>query len=127
MKIIIKGRRNLKIDLKLRTYIEEKIRKYEKQVKEPSICEVTLEDVWGPKGGVDKVVTIQMVLPGRKNPIFVCERTSDFMGSVDLAQERLEQQISKYKEKVKIGSRFPAKYWFSKLILSRFRDKKKNR
>jgi len=115
VKIIIKGHKRLKIDPGLRSYIEEKIRKYEPMVKEPATSEVVLSDTRGPKGGVDKVVRITMTLPGCKNPIFVCERTSDFFGSVDLAQERLEQHILKYKERVKMGSRYPAKYYLAKM------------
>jgi len=114
MKIIIKGSKQLTVDPNLRAYIEEKIRKYEPLVKEPAVAEVVLRDTRGPKGGVDKVVRISLTLPGMKNPIFVSERTSDFYGSIDLAQESLEQQIMKYKEQVKIGSRFPAKYWLEK-------------
>lgn len=114
MQIIIKGHKQLKISDNLKLYIEEKIRKYEPMIKEPATCEVVLIDAGGPKGGVDKVIKITMTLPGMRNPIFVCERTSDFIGSIDLAQEKLEHQILKYKERVKIGSRFPAKYWLSK-------------
>lgn len=114
MKIIIKGNK-VKISPDLKSYIEEKILKYEPLVKEPATCEVVLSDEGGPKGGIDKVVKVILTLPDVKNPIFVCERTSDFFGSIDLVQERLEHQILKYKEQVKIGSRFPVKYWLSKL------------
>lgn len=114
MKIIIKGHKQLNLNPNLRSYIEEKIRKYEPLVKEPAVCEVVLLDIRGPKGGVDKVVKITLTLPEMKKPLFVSERTSDFFGSIDLAQERLEQQILKYKERVKIGSRFPTKYWLAK-------------
>lgn len=113
MRIIIKGHK-IKLSPDLKSYATEKIRKYEPMVKEPAICEVVLSDERGPKGGIDKVVKIILTLPEMKNPIFVCERTSDFFGSIDLAQERLEHQILKYKEQVKIGSRFPAKYWLNK-------------
>lgn len=114
MRIIIKGHKKLSISPDLRSYIEEKIRKYEPLVKEPAICEVILSDLRGSKGGVDKDVRITMTLPEMKNPIFVRETTSDFFGSIDLAQERLEHQILKYKEQIKIGSRFPTKYWLGK-------------
>lgn len=114
MQITIKGHKQLKIDPSLRSYIEERIRKYEPFLQEPARCEVILEDIRGPKGGADKVVKITLALPGLKKPIFVCERTADFFGSIDLAQERLEEQILKYKEKIKIGSRYPKKYWLEK-------------
>ncbi|KKQ18033.1 MAG: hypothetical protein US31_C0011G0015 [Berkelbacteria bacterium GW2011_GWA1_36_9] len=114
MKITIKGHKQLKISPDLRSYVEEKIRKYEPLIKEPAICEVLLEDVNGPKGGLDKVVKITLILPELKNPIFICERSSDFFGSIDLAQDRLEQQVLKYKEQIKIGTRYPKKYFLEK-------------
>jgi ribosomal subunit interface protein len=115
MKIIIKGK-NFKISPNIQTYVEEKIRKYQEIIEEPSICEISLIDTGGPKGGKDKVVHISCSMPGLKKAIFVKERTSDMMGSIDLAQERFESQIIKYKERKKIGSRFPAKYWASKML-----------
>ncbi|MFA6492694.1 MAG: ribosome-associated translation inhibitor RaiA [Patescibacteria group bacterium] len=113
MKIIVRGQK-IKIPSELKSYVIEKVKKYEPLVQEPAKCEVVFEDENGLKGGIDKVVKITLSLPGLKNPIFICERSSDFMGSVDLAQERLEHQILKYKEQVKIGSRFPNKYWLEK-------------
>ncbi|MGA2666837.1 MAG: ribosome-associated translation inhibitor RaiA [Patescibacteria group bacterium] len=109
MKIIISGKQ-FKVDDNLRGYIEERLRKFEKLVSEPAILEVVLSDLMGPKGGVDKAVSLTMTLPGIKNPIHIEEVTSDYKGSIDLIEERLETQISKYKEQVKIGTRYPQKY-----------------
>ena len=36
--------------------------------------------------------------------------TNDFKGSIDLVEERLEKALLKYKEQVKIGTRYPKKY-----------------
>ncbi len=113
MRVIVKGH-NVKLSPDLKSYVTEKILKYEPMIKEPAVCEVVLSDERGPKGGIDKMVRVTLTLPEMKNPIFVQETTSDFFGSIDLAQERLEHQILKYKEQVKIGSRFPAKYWLEK-------------
>ena len=113
MKIIIKGKRGFKVDPNLRSYAIEKIRKYEEFVREPAVCEVVFSDAGGPKGGQDKVVTITMTLPGEKNPIHVKQGTEDFIGSIDLVQERLEKILMKYKDH-RLGSRFPKKYWVSK-------------
>ena len=113
MRVIVKGH-NVKLSPDLKSYVTEKILKYEPMIKEPAVCEIVLSDEGGPKGRIDKVVRITLTLPEMKNPIFVCERTSDFFGSIDLAQERLEHQILKYKEQIKIGSRYPAKYWLNK-------------
>ncbi len=110
MKVIITGRHGLKIDDNLRSYINEKILKYESLINEPAVCDVMLADVRGPQNGVDKVVHLTLELPNEKNPLHVEVVTSDFFGSVDLAQEKLEREILKYKEKTKIGTRFPKKY-----------------
>ena len=115
MKIIIKGNGKLKVNETLQKYITRKILKYEKIVKEPSVAEVVFKDLRGPKGGVDKCVNIRLTLPGVKNPIFVEVVTTDFTSSVDLAQERLEQRLKKYKDRKKIGTRWPLKYWLEKI------------
>lgn len=115
MRIIIKGHKGLKIDGRLRAYIDEKIRKFESMVSEPANGAVTLFDISGPKRGTGKVVKIALSLPRKKTPIYVSCGTTDFYRSIDLAQERLEQQILKYKEKTKIGRRLPAKYHLSRL------------
>ena len=99
MKVIITGRHGLKIDDNLRSYINEKILKYESLINEPAVCDVMLADVH-----------LTLELPNEKNPLHVEVVTSDFFGSVDLAQEKLEREILKYKEKTKIGTRFPKKY-----------------
>lgn len=113
MKIHIKGIK-VKISPDLRSYVLEKIKKYEPLIKEPATCQVILKDTRGPKGGLDKEVTISMTLPGIKKPLFVSQCSSDFFGSIDLVQERLEHQILKYKEQVKIGTRYPKKYFEAK-------------
>lgn len=104
MRIIIKGK-NFKLNEDLKNYAFEKISKFTEIAEDPSICEVVLSDELGPKGGIDKSVHITLTLPGEKNAIHVEEMTSDFFGSLDLAQEKLEREIEKYKEKIKIGDR----------------------
>ena len=114
MKIIISGKQ-FKADENLRNYINERFLKLAKFVKEPATLEVVLSDEMGAKSGVDKLVTVTMTLPGLKNSIHIEEVTSDFKGSIDLVQERLEKHLLKYKEQVKIGTRFPKKYYEAKL------------
>lgn len=114
MKITISGKQ-VKVDDNLRGYIEERFRKFEKMVFEPAAIDVVLSDLMGSKGGVDKSVHVTLTLPEIKNPIHIEEVTADFKGSIDLIEERLETQISKYKEKTKIGTRYPKKYHEAKL------------
>jgi putative sigma-54 modulation protein len=108
MKIIIQGKQ-FKVNDNLRGYIEERLRKFEKMVSEPATIEVVLSDFMGPKGN-DQAVCVTATLPGLKQPIHIEQVTNDFKGSIDLIEERLETQISKYKEKIKIGARYPEKY-----------------
>lgn len=113
MRIIIKGRQ-FKVDNNLQVYIEEKILKYQKFVIEPAVCEVVLADMGGKKGGKDKEVRLTLTLPQEKKPLYFCARTADFIGSIDLVQEKLEKFLLKYKETKKIGSQFPTKYYQAK-------------
>ena len=113
MRIIIKGKQ-FKVDQNLRNYINERFLKFTRYVKEPATLEIVLSNFMGPKGN-DQSVHVTATLPGLKNPIHIEEVTSDFKGSIDVIQERLEQQLRKYKDKVKIGSRFPQKYLDAKI------------
>lgn len=117
MKIIIKGRKGLKIATNLKSYIEDKVAKFESLVEEPSICEVTLSEKnkW-PRKGNDKEVRMVISVPKMKSSLYAKVRTNDFMASVDLAQNNIEEQLVKYKDKKKIGSRFPVKYWAEKIV-----------
>lgn len=114
MKIIIKGKQ-YKVDENLKQYILERFHKYDSMVEEPAIMEITLSDTLGPKKGLDKVVCITATLPEMKNPIHIEEATSEFKGTIDLIQERFEGSLRKYKEKVKVGSRYPQKYLRAKI------------
>lgn len=108
MRIIISGKQ-FKVDDNLRNYINERFLKFARLVKEPATLEIVLSNFMGPKGN-DQAVYVTMTLPGLKNPIHLEEVTNDFKGSIDLVQERLEKHLLKYKEKIKIGTRYPKKY-----------------
>ncbi len=104
MTIQITGQ-NVELNDDLKNYAEEKVLKFVNMIEEPATCEIVLSNEFGPKGGEDKLVRITMSLPGEKNPMHVESQTDDFFGSIDLAQEKLEREIIKYKEKIKIGDR----------------------
>ena len=114
MKIIISGKQ-FQVDENLRSYINERFLKFTKFVQEPATIEVILSDEMGAKSGVDKSIKVTITLPELKNPIHIEEVTSDFKGSIDVIEERLEKHLLKYKEQVKIGDRFPKKYYEAKL------------
>jgi putative sigma-54 modulation protein len=104
MTINISGH-NVELNEDLKSYAQEKVLKFIEMIVEPAICDITLSNEFGPKGGEDKLVRITMTLPGEKNALHVEAQTDDFFGSIDLAQEKLEREILKYKEKIKIGDR----------------------
>lgn len=109
IKILISGKQ-FKVDDNLRNYINERFLKFTKFVKEPAKIEVVLSDEMGAKSGVDKCIKVKVTLPELKTPIHIEEVTSDFMGSINLIEERLEKHLLKYKEQIKIGTRYPQKY-----------------
>ena len=115
MKIIIRGRNNYKVDENLYSYIQEKMMRLDKFVKEPAVCEVTLsEKSQGPKRGLDKDVHIALTMAEAKNPIYAHERTNDFLGSIDIAYKKIEGEAQNFKEK-ESNSRYPTKYQEAKI------------
>ena len=96
---------NVHLNDDLKSYAEEKVLKFIDVIVEPAVCEIYLSNEFGPKGGEDKLVRINLSLPEEKNPIHVEAQTDDFFGSIDLAQEKLGREIMQYKEKIKIGPR----------------------
>ena len=108
MHIIISGKQ-FKVDDNLRNYINERFLKFARYVKEPTTLEIVLSNFMGPKGN-DQAVCVTATLPGLKNPIHIEEVTNDFKGSIDVIEERLEKVLRRYKEQVKIGTRYPKKY-----------------
>lgn len=116
MNIIIKGRKQFRVQEDLRDYIETKFRKFEKMVKEPTTLEIMLADVRGPQKGMDKVVHLTAILPGRKNPEHIEELATEFHEAVDLVFERFKKLIVRWKEKTKEGSRYPKKYYVAKAV-----------
>ena len=114
MRIIIKGHSGFKVDENLYSYIQEKIQRLDKFVKEPAVCEVTFSQKEGPKRGLDKDVRINLTMADIKNPIHAQARTDEFLASIDIAYKKLEVEVQTFKEK-NIGSRFPKKYYEAKL------------
>lgn len=96
---------NIELNDELKAYAEEKVLKYGDLLEEPVVCDIVLSNEFGPRGGEDKLIRITMTLPGEKNALHVESATADFFSAIDLAQEKLEREIIRYKEKIKIGPR----------------------
>ena len=116
MNLIIKGRKGLKVPVELQRYIENRFQKFEPRLKEPAIVEIMLADVRGPQGGIDKVVHLTATLPGLKKPQQIEEISEDFRQSIDLVHSRFAKFVRRWKEKSKIGTRYPKKYYIPKKI-----------
>lgn len=89
MKIIIKARSKLAIPQDLEDYINAKIFKVTRGLKEPSVCEVALSDT--------KSVHISCSIAGIKNPVYVETEGEDFFRSVDIAKDKLARALHKAK------------------------------
>lgn len=96
---------NVDLNNDLKSYAQEKVLKFVDMITEPAVCDIVLSNEFGPKGGEDKLVRITLTLPEEKNALHVEAQTDDFFGSIDLAQEKLEREVIKYKEQIKIGDR----------------------
>lgn len=99
MRLVIKSRKNLKIPEDVKQYAQEKIGKFKDRLPDVVLVEVEFADIFGPQGGVDKVVDLTFNLPGEKKAIHLTERSEDFKKSIDLIQEKLEREIGEYEEK----------------------------
>jgi len=98
MRLIIKGKQ-FKVPQDLAEFAEQKIRKFEKRMPANAVIDLLFYDDRGPRGGLDKICEITLVLPGEKKPKYFSERSDSFRKSVNLIQEKLERELRKYKEK----------------------------
>jgi ribosomal subunit interface protein len=94
MAIIIKGI-GVEVAQDVKFYIEEKISDLINKLKEPTVCEITLHDINGPKGGIDKEVRAVVTTPSIKNPVFVSDKAIDFFKAVDLVGDKLKRALHK--------------------------------
>jgi ribosomal subunit interface protein len=93
MQLIIKGR-HTEVPETIKEYIQSKIEPIlEKNLKEPTVCEVVLLDENGPRGGQDKTVHITASVPDIKNPIHVELSTDDYYKTIDLIGDKLSRAL----------------------------------
>jgi|UniRef100_A0A7V3JB04 ribosomal subunit interface protein len=99
MRINIKTVRHLEIPAQIKRYAENKIRKFEKRLPNPSLVEIIFEDTLGPKEGKDKKVHLKArLLKSKEYTFHLKETASNFREAVDLLQEKFERKIEEYKE-----------------------------
>jgi|GEM_PF-737635 len=116
MDIIVKGLKGFKVYQETEDYITKKFCKFSDIVKEPTVLEFTLSHTHSTRQTLDKVVHLTATLPGMKNPEHLEEIGTKFEESIDLLEDRFGKFIERWKEKSKIGTRYPKKYYLSKEI-----------
>lgn len=111
MQIIIKGAKGFEIFPENKAYAERRFCKFEKMVKEPAILEITFEHTHGTRANIDKKILLNFTMPGLKKAEHIEELSEHFPESIDRLQKRFEKFLKRWKEKNKIGGRYPKKYF----------------
>jgi putative sigma-54 modulation protein len=96
MRLQVKGK-NVEISDAIRTYAEEKLGKLGKQLADPTVVELELAVERNPSIA-DKVVAEATIWT--KGPTLRAkERSTDMRASIDLLTDKLERQVTRYREK----------------------------
>jgi putative sigma-54 modulation protein len=87
--------RHFRASDKLKTYAEKEVNRLDRYFDSIMECEVILEyDVHQ-----NKTVEVAIHVPGER--MVAAETTEDFMKSMDVAVQKLEKQVVRYKDKLK--------------------------
>ncbi|MEK7460971.1 MAG: HPF/RaiA family ribosome-associated protein [Patescibacteria group bacterium] len=116
MNLIIKTRGNQPIGDRDKKWAEAKFAKLAKLCPAETVVEVTLEDLYGPKGGRDKRVHVLAEMPHAPEPFHLEETDLKFRKAISTARARFERYLKRYREKHESSSRRPRKYWLAKVL-----------
>ncbi len=119
MAIIVKTKGSQPISDQDKRWATAKFAKLKKLLPPTAVVEIMLEDLYGPKRGIDKRVHVLAELPHAKEAFHLEETATQFRPAITTARDRFERYLKKYNERHQ-PSRRPRKYWFAKL-LERFR------
>jgi putative sigma-54 modulation protein len=96
MRLQVKGK-NVEVSPAIRSYAEEKLGKLERQLADPTRVELELSVERNPSIA-DKIVAEATIWT--KGPVLRArERSNDMRASIDLLTDKLERQVSRYREK----------------------------
>jgi putative sigma-54 modulation protein len=96
MRLQVKGK-NVEISAAIRSYAEEKLGKLERQLADPTRVELELAVERNPSIA-DKVVAEATIWT--KGPVLrATERSTDMRASIDLLADKLERQVTRYRQK----------------------------
>jgi putative sigma-54 modulation protein len=96
MRLQVKGK-NVEVSEAIRTYAEEKLGRLERQLADPTIVELELAVEKNPSIADNHVAEATI---WTKGPVLRArEASGDMRASIDLLTDKLERQVSRYKEK----------------------------
>lgn len=116
MNLTLKTKGNQPIDERDKKWAEAKFQKLAKLCPPEAVIEVTLEDLYGPKGGQDKRVHVVAELPHAHESFHLEETGLKFRKTITTARDRFERYLRRYREKHDVAARHPHKYFLSKLF-----------
>jgi putative sigma-54 modulation protein len=96
MRLQVKGK-NLEVSVAIRTYAEEKLRRLDRQLADPTRVELELAVEKNPSIAANHVAEATV---WTKGPVLRArEASSDMRASIDLLVDKLERQVARYREK----------------------------
>src|SRR2546421_22097 len=96
MRLQVKGK-NVEVSEAIRTYAEEKLGRLERQLADPTRVELELAVEKNPSIAANHVAEATVWTPG---PVLRAkEASADMRASIDLLVDKLERQVSRYREK----------------------------
>jgi putative sigma-54 modulation protein len=102
MRLQVKGK-NVEVSEAIRTYAEEKLGRLERQLADPTRVELELAVEKNPSIADNQVAEATV---WTKGPVLRAkEASSDMRASIDLLADKLERQVSRYREKRHRGHR----------------------
>jgi putative sigma-54 modulation protein len=98
MRLQVKGK-NVEVSEAIRTYAEEKLGRLERQLADPTRVEVELAVEKNPSIADNHVAEATI---WTKGPVLRAkESSSDMRASIDLLADKLERQVTRYREKLR--------------------------
>src|SRR5437762_11084987 len=102
MRLQVKGK-NVEVSEAIRTYAEEKLRRLDRQLADPTRVELELAVEKNPSIADSHVAEATV---WTKGPVLRArESSADMKASIDQLADKLERQVTRYREKRRRGSR----------------------
>lgn len=101
MQLVIRAT-NVPVSDPIREHISRRVLSAAKRfARRLSTITVVLEDINGPRGGVDKTCRIEAGMSNAGEPLIITERSDDLYGAIDLATGKFKQALGRRVERRK--------------------------